>query len=325
MSFKTTVTLNTGLVFPAIGLGTWLSKPQEVEKAVEHALRVGYRHLDLAKIYQNQDEVARGIKASGVPRSDIFITSKLWNTWHRADQVALGLEDTLKELQTDYLDLYLIHWPIAFVPGTGANGTNELFPLHPSKEGEVYLDFQTSLVDTWREMIKLKDSGKVKAIGVSNFTIPMIDGLIAATGVTPSIERHPLLPQPELIKYSAEKNIHITAYSPLGNNLKGELKIVEYSEVLEIAKKKGADPAQVLIAWGKRGGHSVIPKSVTPSRIDSNFQEVELTEEEYAAISKIGENKVHRFNIPFDYTPKWDVGLFGEETEKAANNSVKIQ
>ncbi|KAH9813157.1 NADP-dependent oxidoreductase domain-containing protein [Melampsora americana] len=328
MSKQISIKIGSGLEIPQIGLGTWLSKPNEVKNAVTHALKTGYRHLDLAKIYQNQDEVAAGIEASGIKREEIFLTSKLWNTWHHPSRVSIGLEDTLKELKTTYLDLYLIHWPVAFDEPTQVSiPTEYLFPKDAPTDTKVKLDLQTSLVDTWKEMIKLKETGKVKAIGVSNFTIEHLEGLINATGVIPSvnqIERHPLLIQPELIKYCQSKGIHITAYSPLGNNLRGELKIVDYPEVAEIAKKLSADPAQVLIAWGARGGISVIPKSVTPSRIESNFKQVDLSDEDYETLNKLGEKKVIRFNVPMTYTPKWDINVFNSEVEKSATHQIKI-
>lgn len=328
MSKKATATIAEGVNIPLIGLGTWLSEPNEVKEAVTHALKHGYRHLDLAKVYGNQHEVAAGIAASGVPRKDIFITSKLWNTWHHPSRVAAGLEDTLKELQTDYLDLYLIHWPVSFSePPKPASEAEYLFPKAAPTDNEVILDHETSLVDTWKEMIKLKESGKVKAIGVSNFTIEYVEALIKHTGVKPSvnqIERHPLLLQPELVAHHAKQGIHITAYSPLGNNLRGETKIVDYPEVVAIAKKLKVDPAQVLIAWAGRGGISVIPKSVTPSRIESNFHQVDLSDEDYEAISALGKKKEVRFNVPVTYSPVWPINVFNSELERPYKHTVKM-
>ncbi|KAJ7503208.1 NADP-dependent oxidoreductase domain-containing protein, partial [Mycena galericulata] len=223
MSFGKILTLSSGTPLPQIGLGTWQSKPHEVENAVEIAVRNGYRHLDLAMIYENQDEVGAGLKKV-IP------------------SVVKQLDETLKQLGVEYIDLYLIHWPVAFVPGNG------LFPPHPAKKGEVALDLETSLVDTWKAMIALPKY-QVRNVGVSNFTIDHIEGIISATGVVPivnQIEAHPLLPQDELVAYCKEKNIHITAYSPLGNNSIGEKKLTEEPAVEEIAHKLGATPAQVL-------------------------------------------------------------------------------
>lgn len=305
MSLGKVLSLNTNSTIPQIGLGTWLSKPKEVEHAVEHAVKSGYRHLDLAMIYENQDEVGAALKKvipSVVKREDLFMTSKVWNSSHQPANVEKELDETLNQLGTDYLDLYLVHWPVAFQPGNG-------FYPPDKKEGFVALDLETSLVDTWKAMIALPKS-KVRAIGVSNFTIAQIDGIINATGVVPTalqIEAHPLLPQDDLVQYCKEKGIHITAYSPLGNNLIGKPKLTDYPVVQDIAKKLNATPAQVLVAWGAHRGYSVIPKSVQFERIESNFKQVELSEEDYAAISKIGEGNHTRFNIPFRYEPHWSL------------------
>ncbi|KAG0139495.1 hypothetical protein CROQUDRAFT_54649 [Cronartium quercuum f. sp. fusiforme G11] len=327
MSNKTLITLDNGVQIPQIGLGTWRSKPNEVRDAVAHALKHGYRHLDLAKVYQNQDEVAAGIKASGVPRNEIFITGKLWNTYHKPDMVLEGLEDTLRELETDYLDLFLVHWPLAFEPVTKPDGTLDMSILKPIVDDKICVDLETTLADTWRAMIKLKESGKVRAIGVSNCTQLHLEKLIKATGVKPSvnqIERHPLLPQTELIKYCNDNGIHVTAYSPLGNNILGERKIVDYPEVKEIADRLSADPAQVLIAWSKRDGVSLVPKSVTPSRIVSNFKEIEISDADYQAISNIGRDKEVRFNVPATYAPSWLVNVFETDIEQSAPYKVNI-
>lgn len=325
MSRNSIVTLNNGLKMPQIGLGTWLSKPNEVKHAVTHALKTGYRHIDCARVYENQTEVADGIEASGLKREDIFITSKLWNSWHHPSNVAEGLEDTLKELRTTYLDLYLIHFPVSFAYRSDA--PNPCTPL-AKDPNYVDLDLETSVVDTWKAMIKLLDTGKVKAIGVSNFEIEHLEAVIKDTGVTPSvnqIERHPLCQQTELIKFCNSKGIHVTAYSPLGNNLVGEQKIVDYPEVKAIAQQHGVDPAQVLIAWGARGGISVIPKSVTPSRIESNFKEIELSDEEFEKISELGKKTTIRYNVPVTYEPKWNVNVFNTEAEKACAHSIKLR
>ncbi|KAF4620925.1 hypothetical protein D9613_000937 [Agrocybe pediades] len=325
MSLGRTLTLATGAKIPQIGLGTWLSKPKEVENAVEIAVKAGYRHLDLAMVYQNQDEVGAALKKlipSVVKREELFITSKLWNSSHQPQEVEKELDATLAQLGIDYLDLYLVHWPIAFAPGRG------LFPPHPELENMVEMDNKTTLVDTWKAMIKLPKS-KVKAIGVSNFTIEHLKGIIDATGVVPvanQIEAHPLLPQDDLVAYCKEKNIHITAYSPLGNNVLGKPKFVEHPSLAEIAKKLNATPAQVLIAWGAYRGYSVIPKSVQEDRIKSNFQQIELSPEDYQTVSDIIKTEGRtRFNIPWTTnTPRWDIDCFGEPEEQDRTYKVNI-
>jgi L-glyceraldehyde reductase len=150
-----------------------------------------------------------------VRREELFITSKLWNDAHRPSEVERQLDATLSQLDTPYLDLYLVHWPVAFVPGRG------LFPEHKSRPGEVEIDTGTSVVDTWKAMLALRNTGKVKAVGVSNFTIGQLEAIIKATGERPAvnqIEGHPLLPQDDLVEYCKRQGIHLTAYSPLGNN-----------------------------------------------------------------------------------------------------------
>jgi len=326
MSLGKRITLSNGLTIPQIGLGTWQSKPKEVEHAVEYAVKHGYRHLDLAMIYENQDEVGAALKnliPSVVKREDLFITSKVWNSSHQPSEVEKELNETLKQLGTDYLDLYLIHWPVGFAPSQP--GKN-FYPPHPSKKGEVDLDTETSLVETWKAMIALPKS-KVRSIGVSNFSIDAIQGLIDATGVVPianQIEAHPYLKQDKLREFCKAKNIHITAYSPLGNNGAGLPKLTDSEDVIKIAEELGATPAQVLIAWGTHRGYSVIPKSVQKERIESNFTQIELTEEQYERVSQVGGGKYHRFNIPFNYNPKWDVNIFNEPAEKNATYGIKI-
>ncbi|KAF7294026.1 Aldehyde reductase 1 [Mycena kentingensis (nom. inval.)] len=327
MSLGKTLTLSSGSPIPQIGFGTWQAWEGTVGAAVEAAVRAGYRHLDLAMIYENQKEIGEALKRvipSVVKREELWITSKVWNGAHQPAELVKELEETLKQLQLDYLDLYLIHWPVAFrppkVPGT------ELYPPHPTREGWVELDTETSLVDTWKAMIEIPKS-KVRNIGVSNFTIAYIEGIIAATGVVPTvnqIEAHPLLPQDDLVAYCKEKNIHITAYSPLGRNEIGHQVFTQHPTVIEVAEKLGATPAQVLLAWGVYRGYSIIPKSIRTERIVENFQQIELGKEDYEKVSSMMGDKPTRLNIPFRYEPHWDISLWDDEAEMTATHKVKV-
>lgn len=318
--------------------------------AVFEALKAGYRHIDLAKVYGNQKEIAQAFKKAfggGVPdlkREDVFITSKLWNSQHRPQDVAAALDDCLAELGLDYLDLYLVHFPVAFDERSDPH--NQLFPLqeksdHP--DGDVKILDHVSIVETWKAMTQLPKE-KARAVGVSNHTKEHLQALIDGTGVTPAanqIERHPRLLQPELIQFCKEKNIHVTAYSvsnsinahgthltmskAFGNNMLGVPLLVQHDAVKEVASRIGATPAQVILAWSQVGGHSVIPKSVTTSRIQENFKEIELSKEDFEKIEAIGKAEPRRYNIPYIANkPRWPINIFGEPEEQQAPHKVII-
>ncbi|KAL4930163.1 NADP-dependent oxidoreductase domain-containing protein [Aspergillus undulatus] len=252
---KKTYTLNTGDKIPAIGLGTWQSKPNEVREAVKNALLKGYRHIDTALAYGNEHEVGQGIRDSGVPREEIWVTTKLDNPWHH--RVPEGIESSLKSLGLDYVDLYLVHWPSSTDP-------NDLKKHLPD------WDF----IKTWQEMQKLPATGKVRNIGVSNFGIKNMEKLLndPSTKIVPAvnqIELHPNNPSPKLVAYNTSKGIHSTGYSCLGST---NSPLYKDPTLLKIAENKGKTPQQVLLVWGLQKGWSVIPKSVSKSRIDANFE-----------------------------------------------------
>ncbi|CAO3692272.1 unnamed protein product [Rhizopus stolonifer] len=312
MALNRKLTLHTGAEVPLVGLGTWLSKPDEVRKAVKYALENGYRHLDCAYVYCNEDEVGQGIRESGVPRKDIFITSKVWNTHHRKEYVKANLKATLKALGVDYLDLYLIHWPVSFInPGTPEETpvVPNMEYLIPKKDGKLQVETVDD-TETWRAMEELVEEGLVKAIGISNYNIEKTKKILSIAKIKPAmnqIELHPGLQQTELVKFSQDNGIAITAYSPLGNNVYGEERIVDDPIILGVSKKLNKSPAQVCIAFAAQRGVIVIPKSVTPSRITENFQDFILPQEDFDAIASLGKRNI-RYNDPG--TKEWFVDIF---------------
>lgn len=297
-------TLNTGANIPAVGLGTWKSEPGEVRRAVAYALRNGYRHIDAALIYGNEHEVGQGIKDSGLPREELFITSKLWNT--HQDNAAAGLQKTLDALGTDYLDLYLVHWPVRLVPVrliikrakvTSQNETSDLLPVN--LDGTRSVDPSWDQAETWRQMEELQKIGKVKAIGVANWSIPYLQELQKTWTVTPAVnqvELHPFLPQHELRKYCLDLGILLEAYSPLGST---GAPLMSDPEISAIAAKHGVSPATVLVSYHVNKGVVVLPKSVSEKRISSNKEVIALSTEDVAVLDGLAaKGKAKRINTP---------------------------
>ncbi|RYN88033.1 D-galacturonate reductase [Alternaria tenuissima] len=291
--------LNTGATIPTVGLGTWRSESGEVRDAVSFALKQGYRHIDAALIYGNENEVGQGIKDSGVPREEIFLTSKLWNT-HQPN-VKEGLQKSLDALGTDYLDLYLIHWPVRLVP----NESSELLPVNPDGTRSVDRDWDQS--ETWRQMEEVYKSGKVKAIGVANWSIPYLEKLSKTWKVVPAVnqvELHPFLPQHKLREYCAKHDILLEAYSPLGS---AGAPIMSDDSIQAVAKKYDVSPATILISYHVNKGVVVLPKSVHEKRIISNKTVTELSDEDIALLDDLAaKGKAKRINTPLW---GWDLGF----------------
>ncbi|OJD14253.1 hypothetical protein AJ78_05382 [Emergomyces pasteurianus Ep9510] len=285
--------LNTGAYIPAIGLGTWQDQAAQ-EKAVLAALEAGYRHIDTAAIYGTEAAIGRALKKSGIPREEIFISSKLWNNKHHPEDVDSAISQSLKNLGVSYVDLYLMHWPVAFARG------DEQFPKdeqgNPKTENIDY-------IDTYKAMEKLQKSGQAKAIGISNFSKTEVERLLANTSTVPAVhqlELHPWLQQEEFVKFHASKGIHVTQYSSLGNqneiyNRENVGKMLDDPVLKEVAEKTGKTCAQVALAWGIAHGHSVLVKSKTPERIQQNLNSDFRLDPEYVKKIDIIDKK-RRFN-----------------------------
>lgn len=286
-----TIPLRSGATIPAIGLGTWKASPGMVGKAVKEALKSGYQHVDCAAVYQNEKEIGQALfevfANDDIKREEVWITSKLWNTAHKKEHVIPALKQTLFDLQLDYLDLYLMHWPVAFKPGLKG------FPQ--SDEDYLSLD-EVPLIETWNAMLEAKKQGLIKHAGVSNFSAKKLMDLLSKTTDGPEmnqVELHPFLHQDELLSFCKENNIALTAYSPLGSTDRAtqmkaanEPSLLDNEVVNKIAKQKNATPAQVLICWSVQRGTAVIPKSTNPGRIKENLAsgQLELSQEDMKAL-----------------------------------------
>lgn len=301
-----TYTLNNGVTIPAIGFGTFANEGAKGETyaAVTKALDVGYRHLDCAWFYQNEDEVGDALsdflaRTPSLTRKDIFLCTKVWNHLHAPEDVAWSLANSCAKLKTDYIDLFLVHWPIAAekVP----NDPSHSVQLGPDGKYIINRDLTANPEPTWRAMEHLVDTGKARAIGVSNWTISGLKQLLSIARIPPAvnqIEIHPFLPNEDLVQFCFAHNILPAAYSPLGSQNQvpstGET-VRENATLNEVAKRSGHNLAQVLLAWGLRRGYVVLPKSSTPSRIESNFQVPELSDEDFEAVQAVAKGRHCRF------------------------------
>ncbi len=273
-----TITLNNGVKIPQLGFGVYQIEPADTKKATLDALEVGYRHIDTAEMYGNEKGVGEAVREFGIDRSDVFITSKLNNSFHARDAALKAFEGTLATLDLDYVDLFLIHWPLPMIG---------------------------DYVETWKAMEEMYAGGKVKAIGVSNFQPEHLQRLFDETGTVPAanqIEVHPYLTNDVVRDFDAKYGIATEAWSPIAQG-----KVLDDKTIVDIAERVGKSPAQVTLRWHIQRGDIVFPKSVTRSRIEENFAlfDFELTDADVSAITALDRGeRTGPDPDTFDYVPK---------------------
>nr|WP_282165318.1 aldo/keto reductase [Cellulophaga baltica] len=290
----TTLKFRNNDEMPILGLGTFRSEPNEVYNAVLSAIKIGYRHIDCAAAYGNEKEVgnaiAEAIKQGLVTRNDLWVTSKLWNASHGEENVIPALNQTLEDLQLDYLDLYLIHWPVALKTGTEM----------PEKVSDFIPLSEVPLTNTWKGMEAALEQGLAKHIGVSNFNENQLKEILATAVHQPEmnqVEMHPFLQQEALQSFCVQNDIRLTAYAPLGSLVdeNSKLRLLENDTIKNIAKARHMSPAQVALAYTIQRGIAVIPKSINEARLLQNLETLNhtLTEEDMALLKDL--DKAHRF------------------------------
>ena len=289
----TRIALNNGSgAIPALGFGTLIPDPVATTHATKAALEAGFRQIDAAERYRNEKEVGDALqdvfKARAIKREDVFIATKLWNNNHRPDRAKPAFEASLKKLQLDYLDLYLIHTPFAFQPGDDQDPRDAT--------GHVMYDKGVTLLDTWRALEGLVDEGKCKAIGLSNVSLEQARDIFGAARIKPAVvhvESHPYLPQWDLLDYCRKNRIVLQAFAALGHS--SEPKLLDDPVIIAIAKRVNKTPAQVLLAWAIQRGTALLTTSKTPSRITENFAVSTLPQDAMREISEGITSRV-RFN-----------------------------
>jgi 2,5-diketo-D-gluconate reductase A len=273
--------MNNGRTIPQLGFGVFQIDPAETAEAVTRALQIGYRHIDTAEMYRNEKGVGEAVHSSGIPREQIFVTSKLNNGFHRPDDARRAFDQTLGALEFDYVDLFLIHWPLPTL-------------------------YDGDYVSTWRTLIEFAQDGRARSIGVSNFQVPHLQRIIAETGVTPAvnqIEVHPYLTNEEVRAFDRDNGILTEAWSPIAQG-----RVLDDEVVRRVATAVRRTPAQVVLRWHIQRGDIVFPKSVTPSRMEENFAlfDFELDDEAMQDLSHLNRGDAGRTGPnpdTFDYVP----------------------
>ncbi|MEV4770139.1 aldo/keto reductase [Micromonospora humida] len=275
------ISLNDGNTIPQLGFGVYQIEPKDTAEAVGRALEIGYRHIDTAEMYGNEAEVGEAVRASGLDRSEVFVTSKLNNGFHRPQDARRAFESTLSALKMDYVDLFLIHWPL------------------PTR-------YDGDFVSTWKALEEFQRDGRARSIGVSNFQVPHLERLAAEADVVPAvnqIEVHPYLTNEQVRAYGGEHNILTEAWSPIAQG-----RVLDDPTIVDVAEQVGRTPAQVVLRWHVQRGDIVFPKSTTPKRIEENFQLFDFTLDDTAMerISGLDKGEAGRTGPnpdEFDYVP----------------------
>jgi diketogulonate reductase-like aldo/keto reductase len=276
LRFTTIQLANGSVALPALGFGTLIPDPLTTRRATKAALEIGFRHLDCAERYRNEEAVGDAIqdviKSGGIPRKEIFVTTKVWNNNHRPERVPLASEASLKRLQIDYIDCYLIHTPFAFQPG------DEQDPR--DKDGQVIYDTKVTLAETWGALERLVDDGKTRSIGLSNVGLEQLKDIIAVARIKPAVvevESHPYLPEWELLEFCRKEGIVLLAFAPLGHGI--EPKVTDDPVIVGIAQRLHKTPAQVALAWAVQRGTAILTTSTSPDHIRENFEISALPED----------------------------------------------
>jgi len=297
MSSVSSLKFENGDLLPILGLGTWKAEPGEVGEVIKTAIRMGYRHIDCASLYGNEAEIGQALnellEQGEIKREELWVTSKLWNDCHHPDHVRPAMEKTLADLQLDYLDLYLMHWPLAFEHGQ----------LYPETVDALIPLAQLPLETTWKAMGSLLDDQLCRHLGVANFSIKKLQRLIDQGTHRPEvnqIEMHPYLQQRSMVEFCQRERILLTAYAPLGSGGRPEtLKEADEPTLLadpviaKIAQAHQVTPAQILLRWGMARGTAVIPKTVQPTRLKENLAalNIQLDQAEIAAIDQLDQHR----------------------------------